>query len=157
MSDSEISSLNLCAFTSTTGGAVVTGSVAQRTHNIKTRRKERVIPQQPSISIRHPCLPDNFGNATQPLAPIFSPNIPRRQIRHVTASTQFTRQSVHHAIGIVDDDDDSLELDSSDEQDAVYDNSEDEAKLHPEAASGAEGNSDESEGPNSLKSEGKIV
>lgn len=156
MSDSEISSLNSSAFTSTTGGTVVTGPVAQRTRNIKTRRRERVIPQ-PSIPIRHPRLPDNSGNATQPLAPIFLPNVPRRQIGHVPASTQITRESVHHAMGIVDDDDDSLELDSSNKQDPVYDNSEDEARLDPEAAAGAEENSDESEGQNPLESEDEVV
>ena len=80
MSDSEISSLNSSSFTSTIGGTVETGPVEQRTRNIKTRRRERVIPQQPSIPIRHPRLPDNSGNATQPLALIFLPNVPRRQI-----------------------------------------------------------------------------
>ncbi len=44
MSDSEISGLNSSAFSDTTGGIVVTGPVAQRTRNIKTRQKERVIP-----------------------------------------------------------------------------------------------------------------
>ena len=156
MSDSEISSLNSSAFTSTTGGTVVTGPVAQRTRNIKTRRRERVIPQ-PSIPIRHPRLPDNSGNATEPLAPIFLPNVPRRQIGHVPASTQITRESVHHAMGIVDDDNDSLELDSSNKQDPVYDNSEDEARLDPEAAAGAEENSDESEGQNPLEGEDEVV
>ena len=63
MSDSEISSLNLGAFKSTTGDTVVTGSVVQRTRNIKTRQKKRVIPQ-PSIPIRHPHLPNKSGNAT---------------------------------------------------------------------------------------------
>ena len=100
--DSEISSLNSSAFTSTTGGTVVTGPVAQRIRNIKTRRRERVIPQQPSIPIRHPCLPDNSGNATQPLAPIFLPNVSRRQIGNIPASTQITRESVHHSMGIID-------------------------------------------------------
>lgn len=37
MSDSEISNLNLSAFTSTTGDTVITSLVAQRTYNIKTR------------------------------------------------------------------------------------------------------------------------
>lgn len=129
----------------------------QRTCNIKTRRRERVIPQQPSIPIRHPRLPDNSGNATQPLAPIFLPNVPRRQIGHVPASTQITRESVHHAMGIVDDDDDSLELDSSEKQDPVYDSSEDEARLDPKAAAGAEENSNESEGQNPLESQDEIV
>ena len=50
-----------------------------------------------------------------------------------------------------------MELDSSEEQDPVYDNSEDEARLDPEAAAGAEENSDESEGQNPLKSEDEIV
>ena len=60
-------------------------------------------------------------------------------------------------MGIVDDDDDSLELDSSEEQDPVYDNSEDEARLDPEVAAGAEENSDESEGQNLLQSGDEIV
>ncbi len=157
MSDSEISSLNSSAFTSTTDGTVVTGLVAQHTRYIKTRRRKRVIPQQPSIPIRHSRLPKNFGNATQPLAPIFLPNVPKRQIGHIPASTQITRESVLHAIGIVDDDDDSLELDSSEEQGPAYDNSEDGARLDPEAAEGADENSDESEGQNSLKNENEIV
>ena len=58
---------------------------------------------------------------------------------------------------IVDDDDDSLKLDNSEEQDPVYDNSEDEARLDPEEAAGVEENSDESEGQNPLKSEDEIV
>ncbi len=88
MCDSEISSLNSSAFTSTTGGTVVIDLLAQRTRNIKTRRRKRVIPQQPSIPIRHPCLPDNSGNTTQLLALIFPPNVPRRQIRYIPASTK---------------------------------------------------------------------
>ena len=50
-----------------------------------------------------------------------------------------------------------MKLDSFEEQDLVYDNSEDKARLDPEAAAGAEENSDESEGQNLLKSEDKIV
>ncbi len=89
--------------------------------------------------------------------PIFLLNVPRRQIGHVPASTQITRESVHHSIGMVDDDDDSLELDGSEKQDTVYDNSKDEARLNPEATEGEEKNSDESESQNSSKSEDKIV
>ncbi len=90
MSDSEISSMNSSTFMSTTGDTVVTSPVSQRTRNIKTRRRERVIPQQPSIHIRHPRLPDNSRNSTQPLTSIFLPNVPRRQIGHVPVSTQIT-------------------------------------------------------------------
>ncbi len=64
---------------------------------------------------------------------------------------------MHHAIGIVDVDDDSLELESSEKQDPVYDISEDEARLDPEAAACAEENNDKSEGQNPLKSEDEIV
>ena len=63
MSDSKISSLNLSAFTSITGNTVVTSLVVQRTYNIKTHWKEKVI-SQPSIPIRYTRLPDHFENAT---------------------------------------------------------------------------------------------
>ena len=56
---------------------------------------------------------------------------------------------------IVDDDDDSLELDNSDKQDP--NNSENEARLDPKAAADAEENSDESEGQNPLESEDEVV
>ncbi len=90
MSNSEISSLNWSAFKRTTGHTVVIIPVAQRTCNIKTRQRERVIPPQLPIPIRHPCLPDNSGNATQLLATIFLPNVPRRQTGNVPAPTQIT-------------------------------------------------------------------
>ncbi len=76
MSDSEISSLNSSAFIKTTGRTVITRLVAQRTCNIKTPWREKVIPQQTPIHIRHSRLPDNSRNATQLLAPIFLPNVP---------------------------------------------------------------------------------
>ena len=156
MSDSEISSLNSSAFISTSSGTVITSLVAQRICNIKTRRRERVIPQR-SIPIRYLCLPDNFESATQPLAHIFLLNVPRRQIRHVPASSQMTQKSVYHTIGIVNNDDDSLELDGFNKQDPIQDNSEEETRLDLEATAGAEENIDESEGQNPLESEDKVV
>ena len=58
---------------------------------------------------------------------------------------------------IVNDDDDSLELNSSNKQDFIYDNSEAEARLDLKAAAGAEENNDESEGQNLLEGEDEVV
>ncbi len=143
-------------FTRTTGRRDVTKLVAQRTCNIKKYRKEKVIPQQPSISIKHPCLSNNFGNATQPLAPIFLLNVLRRQTENIPVFTQITRESVYQAIRILNDDD-FLKLDIAEKQDLVYNILEDEARLDLKASADVEKNSDENKGQNLLKIEDKII
>ena len=48
-------------------------------------------------------------------------------------------------------------MDSSNKQDPVYNNSEDEARVDPKAAPDTKENSDESKGRNSLKGEDKVI
>lgn len=60
-------------------------------------------------------------------------------------------------MGIVDDDNNFLELDNSEKQNPVYDNLGDEARLNLKAAADAEENNDENKVQNPLESEDKIV
>ena len=122
MSDSEISSLNSSIFTRTTGRTVVTEPVAQRTRNIQSRRGERVPSHQAPIPIRRLRLLDNSGNATQPLASIFLPHVSRRNIENAPGHTRISRESVHRAMGIEEEDDNLAESDNNNDSDPIYHN-----------------------------------
>lgn len=143
MSDSEISNLNFSVFTKTTGFTVVTGPVAQRTRNIQTCWGKRIPPHQAPIPIRRARLPDNFGNATQPLASIFFPYVSCRNIENAPGHTRISQESIQRAMGMKEEDDDLAELDNNNDSDTIYHNSDNEAKLDPEAVSNAEEDDDE--------------
>lgn len=105
MSDSDISNLNSSIFTKTTGRTIVIGLVTQYTRNFQTRQGKRIIPRPASIiPVNHSCLPDNSENASQLLAPIFLANLSQRSIKNAVALTCVSKESVHRAMGIKDND-----------------------------------------------------
>ena len=157
MSDSEIFSLNSSVFTRTTGCTVVTGPVAQRTRNIQSCRGERVPSHQAPIPIRRPCLPNNSGNATQPLAFIFLPHVSCKNLENAPGHTRISRESVHRAMGIEEEDDDLAESDNNDDSDPIYHNLDDEARLDPKAAADAKEDDDELESEINPEGKDKVV
>ena len=107
-------------------------------------------------------MPDNSGNDSRSLAPIFLANTSRRSIENAPAPTRASRDSLHRVMGIEDHDDSDnqlSDLDYDNESNFVYHNSEDEARFDPKAAANNEENENkiESESHSDLEVEAIVA
>lgn len=100
MSDSDIFSLNSSAFIKITSRIIVAGPVPQCICNFHTCWGEKIISRPAPISFNHPRLPENFGNASRQLAPIFLANTFQRIIENVPTLICASQESIYRPMEI---------------------------------------------------------